>query len=177
MGYNLAAVMTPELSRLRRGLAPRPGQDAVFSPVAALGAVLLAAALAAPAAAGPLENYTEPALAAAQGAGKVVLIHFTALGCNVCETQTQALDRLLAERPFDSITGFQADFDVSGELVRALRVTGRSTLILLRGKTELAREAGLASDADLKAFLRKAFPEKRRGRPKARPSNRVPPRP
>ena len=140
------------------------------------GAAAAAMLLTRPAAGGTLANYSQEGFSAAQEAGKPIVLAFTALGCKVCEAQTKALERLLAQSPLDAITGFQVDFDMAAELARTLRAS-RSTLVVFQGKKELAREAGITTDGQIRTLLLKAVPEKRRGKPGPRPSNRTGPRP
>lgn len=170
MGYNLDArgCERPGLRMTRHPAVPRrPRGTAAFA--------LWALWAAAPASAAPPQPFDEAAFGAAQQAGRAVVLHFNAASCGVCDEQTKALERLLRQPLFESFSCFQADFDTSAGLAESLRVTGRGAMILFRGRSEIAREAGLVSEADIRAFLLRAL--ERRRQPRPRPRLRTPPKP
>lgn len=101
---------------------------------AAFAAATLAQAL-------DVKPYTADALAAAQGAGKPVAVHFHADWCPTCIQQEKVIAQLQAESGLD-VTVLVADYDKEKDLRRAMKVRSQSTLVVFRGKDEKARLAG-----------------------------------
>jgi len=100
------------------------------------------------------QAYDAAAVAAAQQAGKSVLIHVSAPWCSTCKAQKPILDKLAADPQFKDVAMFELDFDTGGEALRALNVRSQSTLIAYKGETETGRSAG-DTDADSIAALLK----------------------
>ena len=51
----------------------------------------------------------------------------------------------------------EIDFDTSKELLRGFNVQSQSTMIVFKGKTEIARSVADTNPASIAAFLRKAL--------------------
>lgn len=118
--------------------------------------------------------------AAARGQGRKILLHLGAEDCGVCAEQEKLLARLLGGEPsYKELAVFRADVEAEREALLKLGIAaGRSTLILFEGEREAARGVSIATEEELRRFLRTLFPQRRRGRPaKPRPSNRLKPRP
>ncbi len=129
------------------------------------GVILGAAALAtvptlAGAAAGMVEY--RPGLARdLLASGQTVLLDFSAVWCSTCRAQGRAIQALRDENPaFDeAITFVRVDWDQYGrsELAQSLSVPRRSTLILLRGETELGRIVANPSASAIEDLLERAL--------------------
>lgn len=100
--------------------------------------------------------YSEGAFAAAQAAGKPILVHVTAPWCPVCKAQHPILTKLEGEPALKDLVVFDVDFDTSKPLLRTLGVQKQSTLIVYHGKEEKGRSTGETDEAALKALLLKA---------------------
>ncbi len=119
-----------------------------------------AALLIAPAAARaemPKVFYT-PGLAEKDMAdGRVILLDFWASWCSTCRAQVRVMDELRAANPaYDKAIRFiTVDWDEygNGDLARSLNIPRRSTLVLLKGKTELGRTVAGTSRAEIKGLL------------------------
>ena len=119
----------------------------------ALGAVLALAASAACAL--PVVPYTPAAFAAAQQAGKPVVVHFHATWCPTCKAQDKVFETLKSD-PGLNVTLMQADYDTEKALEKQMKVTAQSTLIAFHGSTERARVVGETDPAKLKAIFKSA---------------------
>lgn len=80
--------------------------------------------------------------AAAQAAGKPVLVHIWAGWCPICAKQTPILKTLAADPANANLTIFRVDFDAQKDVVRALGADHQSTLIAFHGKDEKRRSVG-----------------------------------
>ncbi len=119
---------------------------AVFA-IAGLIALTLSARAATP--------YDAKAFAAAQAAGKTILVDVFAPWCPVCKRQQPIIESIRKERP--SLVVFRVDFDSAKDVLRTLRVQRQGTLILFKGKDEIGR---LIYDADpdrIRALVAKGF--------------------
>lgn len=100
-------------------------------------------------------TYTKETLASAADSGKPYLIDFFATWCTTCAAQERVLEGLYGENPaYAAISIVRVDWDENsrGELVRDMGIPRRSTLVLMRGTTELGRlvaETGKDAIADL----------------------------
>lgn len=107
--------------------------------------------------AGEAIRYSPGTAEAAMDAGKVVLLDFWASWCSTCAAQDRVLAELKAENPDyeQKIAFFIVDWDEygKGELSKALKIPRRSTLVALKGRTELGRIVAGTAKADIKALL------------------------
>lgn len=121
-----------------------------FIPVRlALAALVYTAAVTAPlapataqAAAASHVPFTQAAFAAAQAAGKPILIDVYAPWCPVCRAQQAPIAVAQADPANADLVVFRLDFDGQKAEQRPLRVTGQATLIAFRGRTETGRLQG-----------------------------------
>lgn len=118
----------------------------------------LAAVLAAGAAnASAVTPYDAAAFAAAQEAGKPVLLHITAPWCGTCKAQKPTISQLGNQPDFAEMQFLEIDFDTSGDLLRSLNVQSQATMIVYKGKTETGRTVGETDPAAIEALLRTAM--------------------
>jgi thiol-disulfide isomerase/thioredoxin len=122
----------------------------------ASGAALLALPMAAQAEMAKL--FYTPGLAEQDMAdGRVILLDFWASWCSTCRAQVRVMDELRAENPaYDAAIRFiTVDWDEHGEgaLSKSLNIPRRSTLVLLKGKTELGRSVAGTSREEIKKLL------------------------
>lgn len=118
------------------------------------GSAFVGAALASPSAAVP---YSESAFAAAQAAGRPVLVAVHAPWCPTCTAQKPILSSLLAQPKFRDFVVFDVDFDSQKDAGRALQARTQSTLIVFRGKDERGRSVGDTNGTSIEALLAKAL--------------------
>ena len=97
------------------------------------------------------------AFQAAQESGKRILIEIHADWCPTCKAQRPILDKLSAEPGFSNIARFRIDFDTQKDIVKRFGAKMQSTLVLFKGKTEVARSIGETSEDKIRAMLNKAI--------------------
>ena len=102
----------------------------------------IAAITAGPAQALMIIPYTGSELAGLEASGKPYVINFHATWCPTCAAQQRVLDALQSESAaYAAIPILRVDWDTYGDsdLARSLAIPRRSTLVLMRGTTELGR--------------------------------------
>lgn len=132
----------------------RPVSRRGFLGLMAFGAGMMA--LAPALAVGPVTPYTPEALDAAKASGKPFVLDFFATWCTTCAAQHRVLDKLRAANPaYARIPFIQVDWDENehGPLVRDLAIPRRSTLVVMRGDTELGRIVAQTGEKQIAALL------------------------
>ncbi|MBS0517442.1 MAG: thioredoxin family protein [Proteobacteria bacterium] len=97
------------------------------------------------------------AFAAAQAAGKPILIEVTAPWCPTCKAQKPILSELARKPKFKDLVAFQIDFDSQKDLLRKFGVSMQSTLISFKGSKEVDRSTGNTDAASIEAQLDKSL--------------------
>jgi len=97
------------------------------------------------------------AFQAAQTAGKPILVEVHADWCPTCRAQVPVLDKLSSEPEFANLARFRVDFDTQKSVVKGFGARYQSTLVLFKGKAELARSVGETSEDKIRAMLNKAI--------------------
>jgi thioredoxin 1 len=130
-----------------------------MSLIRALFAGLVAVALlgAVPASAAEWKEYTDEEFAAAQSAGKPILIDVFAPWCSVCRAQNPILVKLTREPKYKDLVVLKADFDTQKEALKPLDVRQQSTLIVFKGDKELDRSVGDTSELSIEGLLDKTL--------------------
>ena len=122
-----------------------------------LTAILAGGAVMAGVARAAMETkFDAAAFAAAQAAGKPILVAVHADWCPVCTTQKPILSKLGADPAMKDLMVFVVDFDTQKEITQRFGVQKQSTLIVFRGTAERDRSVGVTDEAALKALLAKA---------------------
>lgn len=92
----------------------------------------------------------------AQATGQPILIEVHADWCPTCRAQLPILNKLSNEAAFENIQRFRVDFDANKDLVKKFGAKIQSTLVLYKGKQEVARSAGETDESQIRAMLAKA---------------------
>lgn len=100
--------------------------------------------------------WDKAAFDAAQAAGKPILVAVHAPWCPICAKQVPILGELAKDPAFKDMVMMTVDFDSQKPIVVAFGVQKQSTLIVIRGKTEVARSTGETNAAAIRALLAKA---------------------
>ena len=103
------------------------------------------------------EHYTfdAGAFAAAQKAGRAILVDVSAPWCPTCQVQKPILEGLLSKPELKNLVVFEVDFDSRKDVLRALNVRSQSTLIVYKGAAEMGRSVGDTNPASIAALLGK----------------------
>lgn len=122
----------------------------------ALMAGLAATAVTRPAAALSITDYTDEGLPAIEAWGKPYLLDFYASWCVTCAAQQRVLDSLIDADPrYAPILIVRVDWDKFGRgaLAQRLAIPRRSTLVMMRGTTELGRLVAETREDRIAALL------------------------
>src|SRR5215468_8134910 len=95
--------------------------------------------------------------AAAQKAGKPILVAIHASWCPTCKAQKPILSELMAEPKFKDLIYFVLDFDTQKDAVRFFGAQMQSTLIAFKGTAESGRSVGDTERSSIAALLNKAL--------------------
>ncbi|WP_430911747.1 thioredoxin family protein [Methylobacterium sp. sgz302541] len=108
--------------------------------------ILLGAATAlhaaVPALAGETAPYSDAAFAAAQAAGKPILVKVSAPWCPICKAQKPILEKLAADPRFKELVILDIDFDSRKDVLKRFDARSQSTLIAYKGDKEVGRSVG-----------------------------------
>jgi thiol-disulfide isomerase/thioredoxin len=102
------------------------------------------------------EDYAPGLAEDAMEKGEVILLDFKADWCTTCAAQERVIDALRKENPaYDAVRFINVDWDAHGDgkLARSLNIPRRSTLVALKGKTEIGRLVAATGKAEIKALL------------------------
>lgn len=99
-------------------------------------------ALVSPAVAAVQETYTPAAMAAAQAAGKPVVVDVSATWCSTCAAQRPIVQSLLKDPKFKDLVLMHVDFDKQKAALRRFGVRMQSTFVAFKGKAEVGRSTG-----------------------------------
>ena len=102
------------------------------------------------------QPYSDGAFAAAQKAGKPILIDITAPWCPVCAKQHPILADLYTQPEFKDLQVFNVDFDTSKPLLHTLGVQMQSTMIVYHGAKEEGRATGVTAVPAIHDLLAKS---------------------
>ena len=101
-------------------------------------------------------DYNPAALDALNGAGKPFLIDFYATWCGTCRAQERVIEGLRGENAaYEAIPILRVNWDQhgNGELVRALGIPRRSTLVIMKDGMELGRLVAQTGKSQIAALL------------------------
>ena len=113
--------------------------------------------LAGPVSAFDMKPYDAKAFAAAQAAGKPILVDVTAPWCPVCKTQKAVFNKLAGNPKFKDMVVYEVDFDSRKDVLRDLKVQMQSTLISFKGAKEVGRSSGETNANKIEDQLNKSL--------------------
>lgn len=118
-------------------------------------AALAGVAIVAPAQAAEQRPFDRAAFAAAQAAGKPILVEVKAWWCPVCASQGRTIKAATAAPQYRDLIIFSINYDKQKEEWKALGAQKQSTLIGYRGKRELGRVVYTTDKTAINALLAK----------------------
>jgi thiol-disulfide isomerase/thioredoxin len=119
--------------------------------VFALLAVLLAVGTAH---AGEWTKFDAKEFAAAQAAGKSIVVAVSAPWCPTCKAQKPIIDGLAAKPEYKDVLVLEIDFDTGRDSWKALNARSQSTLIAYKGAKETGRSAGDTNSESIEALFK-----------------------
>ena len=122
-----------------------------------LAAVAANAAPIALAFAAETTTFDPGSFAAAQQAGKSILVAIHASWCPTCKAHKPILSEVMAEPKFKDLTYFVVDFDSQKDAVKFFGARVQSTLIAFKGATETGRSVGDIDRSSIAALLNKTL--------------------
>lgn len=107
------------------------------------------------------EDYTPEALTRAKAGAKPVFLIFGTDWCSTCAAQERAITALKAENPAyaSGIAYIYVNWDKwkNTPVATDLKIPRRSTLVVLKGETEVARLVANPAKGDIRALMDKAL--------------------
>ena len=122
-----------------------------------IATVVAATAGMSPAFATETRTFDSGSFAAAQKAGKPILVAIHASWCPTCKAQKPILSELMAEPKFKDLIYFVVDFDSQKDAVKFFGARMQSTLIAFKGTTETGRSVGDTERSSIAALLNKTI--------------------
>ena len=104
------------------------------------------------------QPFDDNAFQAAQELGKPILVEISAKWCPNCRAQRPIIDKIFSESKYSNIARFRVDFDIHQNAVEEFDVRFLSTLVLFKGRVEVARSVGELDEAKIRMMLNKALP-------------------
>lgn len=104
-----------------------------------------------------VESYTQEKHMNLQAQNKPTALHFHAGWCSTCAAQESVFKSLGSSNDLKGVTLLVVDFDSNKALRSQLKVKSQSTVIVYKGKTEVARSAGETGADNIKALLSKGL--------------------
>ncbi len=92
-----------------------------------------------------------------QKQGKPILVETYADWCATCKRQEPIISELLNTPELQQVTQLRVDFDQQKDVLKALKVSMQSTLIVFKGGKEVGRSTGDTSKDGIAALLKKAI--------------------
>jgi thioredoxin 1 len=101
--------------------------------------------------------FDQKAFEGAQATGQSILVEVHASWCPICKRQRPILSKLGTEPKFKNMVSFEIDFDSQKDLVRRFNVQKQSTLIVFKGRKEIARSTGDSNPDSIEQLLAKGL--------------------
>lgn len=124
-------------------------------PTRTRAALLAVALLALPRLAQAAQPFDAQAFRDAQAAGRTILVDVSATWCPTCKAQRPIVQEI--ERANPQLVTFDVDFDTAKDVLKQFRVSYQGTLIVFKGKKEVARSTGDSNPDNLRNLVTKGF--------------------
>ena len=105
------------------------------------------------------EEFLNTKLNDAREKGDLVLLHFYAGWCTMCRAQKPILEKVMVDEPkLRKVITLVVAYDDEKELWKEFGKPSQSTLVVLKGKNELARSSRLTHKDEILEFLKSSVP-------------------
>ena len=88
--------------------------------------------------------------------GKSVVLHVHAKWCSTCAKQDPILNSLMKTPEFNNFTFYHLDYDTNKDLLKKLKVSRQSAIIVFKQGKEQGRSLGDTNESSINKLLRKA---------------------
>ncbi len=130
----------------------------LFTLIAAIGALVVGAMqLSAQSSASGWQTYNEAEFVMAQGKGKTIVVDVYADWCPTCRAQAPILDELRKERQNGNTLFVKVNFDDEKAFLRRHRIPRQSTVLVFKGKKEVARSIAQTNRSALRSAVLNAL--------------------
>ena len=130
----------------------------LFALIAVIGALVVAAMqLSAQANASGWQTYDEAEFVMAQGKGKTIVVDVYADWCPTCRAQAPILNQLRKERQSSDTLFIKVNFDKAKAFLREHRIARQSTVLVFKGKKEVARSIAQTNRSALRGVVLNAL--------------------
>ena len=106
---------------------------------------------------GGRQPFTRDAFAAAQAAGKSIIVHVLRPGARPAARRSRSSQKLEADPKFASVATFRVDFDSQKDALKTLKANRQSTIIVYKGQNEVGRSVGETNSKAIGDLLGKAL--------------------
>ena len=89
--------------------------------------------------------------------GKPIILHIHAKWCSTCAAQDPILNSLMKTPEFKNFTFYNVDFDTSKDLLKTLKVSRQSAIIVFKQGKEQGRSLGDTKESSIKELIKKAI--------------------
>jgi len=126
----------------------------LFVLIAAIGALVVGAMqLSAQSDAAEWQTYDEAEFMMAQGKGKTIVVDVYADWCPTCRAQAPILEEVRKERQNGNTLFVKVNFDEEKAFLRDHRIPRQSTVLVFKGKKEIARSIAQTNRAKLRGAV------------------------
>lgn len=85
----------------------------------------------------------------------VITVH--ADWCPTCKSQDKILQNIMKDPAYKNVTFYQLDFDTQKDLLKSLKASSQSTIIVFKGGKEVARTTGDTKEEALSRLTKQAI--------------------
>jgi thiol-disulfide isomerase/thioredoxin len=124
---------------------------------AVIGVMIAATQLTAKSEAPGWQNYSAKGFSMAQASGKTIVVDVYATWCPTCRAQAPILDELRAEKASKDTIFVKVNFDKHKSFLRANRIPRQSTVLVFKGKKEVARSIAQTNRKALRKVVLEAL--------------------
>ncbi len=130
----------------------------LFALIAVIGALVVGGMqLSAQSSASGWQTYDEAEFMMAQGKGKTIVVDVYADWCPTCRAQAPILDELRKERQNGDTLFVKVNFDDEKAFLRRHRIPRQSTVLVFKGKKEVARSIAQTNRSALRGAVLNAL--------------------